>query len=99
MASATGLVSTHVLAAVEPKMARTAPVQAAVGAAHAGPASPTTLARQLELQTGPPPELTVANMLSWRCVHEAQTRYKLNSMSSPPIIASKGCAMPCHTCT
>ena len=45
-----------------------AALQAGVSLGPAGPASPGTLARQLELQTGPPPEMTVANMLTWRCV-------------------------------
>jgi len=37
------------------------------GAGRVGPASPNTLARQLEMLTGPPPPMTVANLLAWRC--------------------------------
>ena len=36
------------------------------GAFHMGPASPNTLARQLEMLTGPPPPMTMANLLAWR---------------------------------
>ena len=66
VAAAAAALASPRAAAAPSSMAGTAAVQAAVGGASAGPASPTTLARQLELQTGPPPGLTVANMLVWR---------------------------------
>jgi len=58
--------------APQPPLARspgafTAPPPGIGGAAgRVGPASPTTLARQLETLTGPPPPMTVANLLAWR---------------------------------